>query len=111
MIKIDVEGAEKHVILGAMETIRKYYPILIFETDQVPTISDTIFSILQELHYEFLEISSLNKFKEEYNKHPQGLFNVLALPKEKKLSIKPMPTSLTASKGFYYQSWSIFNTL
>ena len=31
LIKIDVEGHEYHVILGAIETIEKYRPLIIFE--------------------------------------------------------------------------------
>ena len=55
LIKIDVEGAEMHVLNGAKETIRKSKPVVLFEfgiggSDHYGTTSDDIFNYFQELN-------------------------------------------------------------
>lgn len=54
LIKIDVEGAEMHVLNGAKETIRKSKPVVLFEfgiggSDHYGTTSDDIFNYFQEM--------------------------------------------------------------
>ena len=54
LIKIDVEGAEMHVLNGAKETIRKSKPVVLFEfgiggSDHYGTTSDDIFNYFQTL--------------------------------------------------------------
>ena len=48
IIQLDVEGFERHVLEGAMETIRRCKPILILET--LPE-SDSLSEILSSLRY------------------------------------------------------------
>ncbi len=54
LIKIDVEGAEMHVLKGAKATIQKSKPVVLFEfgiggSDHYGTTSDAIFDYFQEL--------------------------------------------------------------
>ena len=77
LIKVDVEGHEQSVILGAIETLRKCSPILVVEIEQRHLecdISDVFNSIL-ELNYEgfFLvegHLTKLNQFTYEKCQKP-----------------------------------------
>jgi FkbM family methyltransferase len=54
-IKIDVEGHEESVLRGAMETLKKYHPLIALETHQTID-TDSIKGILEECGYEVGEI-------------------------------------------------------
>jgi FkbM family methyltransferase len=56
-VKVDVEGAEEEVLLGARETLRRHRPVVAFEhgrgsADHYGTTSDAIHNLLAELGYE-----------------------------------------------------------
>jgi FkbM family methyltransferase len=57
-IKIDVEGAEEHVIQGGLQTIKKYHPKLIIEchTFLDKDIKDNIRKLLSIYDYSFEEV-------------------------------------------------------
>lgn len=60
LIKIDVEGYELHVIRGALNTIRKFKPILFVELNeenlkQFGQSSETLVNLLRELGYRVLD--------------------------------------------------------
>ena len=48
-VKMDVEGYESHVILGAKDTISKFKPIIMFEHNR-QSEHDTPFKMLSEIH-------------------------------------------------------------
>ena len=84
LIKIDVEGHEKHVIEGASKVIKKNMPILIIEIEQrhIKHKIDEVFQSILNLDYNgfFLEkgkLTSINKFNYEINQKPY-LENVMA---------------------------------
>ena len=47
-VKIDVEGFEKHVLIGGMETFKKYKPIIFFESNQKEKESKGIYELDEE---------------------------------------------------------------
>lgn len=59
-IKIDVEGHDRNVIMGAREIIKKYKPIIVFEEcgDEAPTeiSKETIDQLFKEAGYEQIQI-------------------------------------------------------
>jgi FkbM family methyltransferase len=92
-IKIDVEGAEMAVLLGAYRTIRKNKPIIVFEHHKKSKIyfsdnsSDTIYDFLVEKCN--LNVSSLNDYlqakkyfskKEFFNSVDSGKYYFIAFP-------------------------------
>ena len=65
IIVIDVEGAENNVLNGAIETLKKYHPVIITELDDnllLKQDSDSlkVIKFLQKLNYEIMD--SDNKF-------------------------------------------------
>lgn len=107
LIKIDVEGAEEEVIQGALETIKKYLPFIIFETGQNPQEIERFFDKTNITGYRFLEVSSLNPYQTEFEKRPNGLYNVIAVPNDSvgfeviSHSIKSSNESVVISPGLY----------
>ena len=64
-IKIDVEGHELEVIRGAIETLKKFKPVLFMEVISRRTITDDkrrkeLFGILESLQYKFKDIRQLD---------------------------------------------------
>jgi FkbM family methyltransferase len=58
-MKVDVEGAEEHVILGGLQTIKKFHPKLIIEchTFLDAALKDKIKTLLSPFGYNFEEVS------------------------------------------------------
>lgn len=67
LIKIDVEGHEQKVIMGATKTIKKNFPIIICEIEQRHTLIpiNKIFKLIKNFGYEgfFFKDNKLNKLK------------------------------------------------
>jgi FkbM family methyltransferase len=62
IIKIDVQGLEKRVILGAKETINKNRPIIYIEVEEEQLniygdTQETLLSVLQELNYSWVRFN------------------------------------------------------
>ncbi len=76
VIKIDVEGAEYDVLLGARATIEKYSPVLLLATHErhVKGIRDKCLALCKEMNYEVLPLDDL--------KNGGGLEDFLLLPKK-----------------------------
>lgn len=60
IIVIDVEGAENHVLNGAIETLKKYHPIIISELDDSlltnqNSSSVQVIKLLNDLNYEVID--------------------------------------------------------
>lgn len=82
-LKIDVEGAEPLVISGAIESIRRFHPKIIFEANSEGTKrsgrkSNAVWNMLQKLGYDFYcfkhgVVSRLSDF-------PTACCNVVAIP-------------------------------
>lgn len=83
LIKIDVEGHEESVIIGAQETIKKNMPLLLIEIEQRHINKDIseIHNILLNMNYDgfFLkngEIISITDF--DYNIHQKAIKNEMS---------------------------------
>jgi len=74
LIKIDVEGAEKVVIWGARETIRKHRPVVIYETNK-KNITENMIEVL-ELTDEIINFD-IKAFFRELNYSKEFLHNKL----------------------------------
>ena len=61
LIKIDVEGAENLVLKGALETLKKSHPKIIFEAWDKNHL-DKIKKVLEPLNYKIKQIDEMNYF-------------------------------------------------
>ena len=71
-IKIDIEGHELECIKGAIETIKKFNPILMIEYDK--KIYDKINNILKNYKYNAFIYNKFEKKIEKFNN--QKVFNI-----------------------------------
>lgn len=85
LIKIDVEGMEKEVILGSLNIIKQFKPILYVEDDREEN-STQLRDLITSLDYKIIEhdaqyFNPNNYNKEKYNIFP-GLmsYNILCIP-------------------------------
>ncbi len=61
-IKIDVEGHENFVIAGALETLKKYRPLLLIELFCMSrSVQEELLALLTQLGYKFYSLSFLGK--------------------------------------------------
>lgn len=74
VIKIDVEGAEYDVLLGAVNTLAAFKPNLLLATHDchLPGVKQNCVSFLQGLGYRLVQLPS-------HNKHVEGLDDYLAI--------------------------------
>ena len=74
VIKIDVEGAEYDVLLGAVETLKKFKPNILLATHDchLPAVQQNCKDFLQGLGYELTELG-------RHNKHIAGLNDYIAI--------------------------------
>jgi Methyltransferase FkbM domain len=86
MIKIDVEGMERDVILGAAETIRRTSPYLYVENDRRPK-TDGLVRTVAELGYELYPHKPPLYNPENFLGNPDNIFggiissNLLCVPR------------------------------
>lgn len=78
IIKIDVEGAEYDVLVGAKNAIKKYVPDILLATHDchLPGVQEKCFSFLKELGYHL-------KHTGTHNKYMEGLDDYIAIHKSK----------------------------
>jgi methyltransferase, FkbM family len=88
LIKIDVEGMEPRVLVGALETLKKHRPFIYCENDR-PDNSDAVIKLLTEANYKvYRHMSHLfhsKNFKSKNENVFQKMYvceNVLAVPRE-----------------------------
>jgi FkbM family methyltransferase len=88
LIKIDVEGAEADVLLGATEIITSIKPWVIFEIE-VPIRAKEVNSmtLLDQQGYSFLDVNKLEKIDFLALERNPGVFNLLAVPNNKFLEV------------------------
>ena len=74
-IKIDVEGMEKDVLLGAKNTIKKYRPILYVENDRRDKSKELI-ELIQSYDYRlYWHVVPLVNFKDNYANNTNNVWN------------------------------------
>lgn len=78
LIKIDVEGAERHVLLGGVRTIGRTRPIVILEYSSTATKEDP-FDLLISRGYRLYRLHDMFPFVPGEDTQDHGI-NVLALP-------------------------------
>ncbi len=78
IIKIDVEGAEYDVLLGAKKTLERYQPHILLATHDchLPGVQQKCVDLLKELDYE-------TKHTGKYHKYMDGLDDYIAIHKSK----------------------------
>jgi FkbM family methyltransferase len=89
LIKIDVEGAEVDVLLGAKNTISNRSPWIIFEIEvPIRTTEKNPISMLDGYGYLFFDVNTLERISyESLNLNP-GVFNLLAVPRTKVFDVQ-----------------------
>ncbi|MBD1862754.1 MULTISPECIES: FkbM family methyltransferase [Trichocoleus] len=87
LIKVDVEGMEKEVLGGALNTIKRLRPFLYVENDR-PEHSEALISLIQSLNYRlwwhFCPLYNPNNFDENQENifENLGSLNMLCIPAE-----------------------------
>ena len=100
LIKVDVEGHERDVVLGASRTIARFRPVLLLENEE-PSLSRPLIEALLALDYRLWWhapplFDPENLFACQTNVFPGlGSLNVLALPNER----EDMPDTLRPVTG------------
>ena len=61
LIKIDVEGFEKHVLLGGLRTLKKHHPNILIEAWNEEKLKN-ILDILLPLNYKYKKISHIDYY-------------------------------------------------
>jgi len=88
LMKIDVEGMELDVLLGAVETIARYRPPIYFEQAREERFAET-FGFFERSHYSLFWHVSDPFNRNNFRRHAENIFggtreiNVVAIPREK----------------------------
>ena len=96
MIKIDVEGMEKRVLEGSVETIRRFRPALYVENDRKDRSANLI-RYIDSLGYAMFWHTPKLFNSDNFFKNPQNVFgdvvsiNMLCLPKEAAINVSGFP--------------------
>jgi FkbM family methyltransferase len=89
LIKIDVEGAEVDVLLGAKEIINKLQPWIIFEVEiPIRSNEENPMLILDGYNYKFFNVNVLEEIQYDDLLDYPGVFNLLAVPGNKVFQVK-----------------------
>ncbi len=77
ILKIDVEGAEYDVLIGAINTINRYRPNIVLATHDfhLPGVKDKCVAFLEEANYQL-------KHTGRYNKYKNGLDDFIAIHRD-----------------------------
>lgn len=93
LLKIDVEGMERKVLLGARETIRRTRPLMFVENN-TPENSEALIILLMEMDYKCWWFFSEYKNREDIQGRPfkpgEGFkpdFNLLCIPAEVNMNV------------------------
>ena len=83
LIKVDVEGAEVKVFGGAVETLRRFRPVLLFEHDRsdlYETTSDVLWDLLDECGYRIFNLEGSGPYSRDQFRTPAPEWNYAAFP-------------------------------
>jgi FkbM family methyltransferase len=83
LIKVDVEGAEVGVFRGAIETLRRFRPVLVFEHDRselYETTSDMLWDLLDECGYRVFNMEGSGPYDRDQFHTPAPEWNYVAIP-------------------------------
>lgn len=93
LIKVDVEGMERKVLLGARETIQRTRPLMFVENN-TPENSEELISLLLELNYKcwwfFTEYKNREDIQGRPFKEGEGFkpdFNLICIPAELNINV------------------------
>ena len=95
LIKIDVEGMEREVLLGAIETIALYQPLLYVENDRQQN-SEALIKTIWDLGYDCIWHTPYLFNPDNFLKNPVNLwpevasFNMICAPREQQRLEKPI---------------------
>ncbi|MFN7096627.1 MAG: FkbM family methyltransferase [Gammaproteobacteria bacterium] len=95
VIKLDVEGMEKHVLEGAAHTIKKYRPLIYTENDRQDKSAELI-SYIDDLNYEMYWHLPRLFNNRNFFQNPENIYknivsiNMLCIPREYSMSITNM---------------------
>lgn len=100
-IKIDVEGMELQVLSGAINTLKKYRPVLFVENN-IAENSNKLINTIINLDYQCLWHIADYYNPNNFFQNPNNIFdiinrpeiNLLCIPTEKKLNINSLPSVL-----------------
>lgn len=91
-IKIDVEGMEKQVLLGSINVIRKFWPIMYIENDRVEKSADLI-ALLLDIDYKLYWHTPPLYSPSNYFNNAENIFsntvsvNMLCIPKQHQVTV------------------------
>jgi FkbM family methyltransferase len=89
LMKLDVEGYELGVLLGAVQTIKRFQPPMILEYDPKSPLKGKLDALLSKLEY---DIYSLTMGK-HYRSHLLPLASLKTLPKDKLTTLILLPAA------------------
>lgn len=96
LIKMDIEGGEYHALKGAIQTMKKSRPIIIFENGCSGTSKtygyscDDFFGLFQQANYTVFLIDGRPLTRSFWEK-PHGCWEFVAMPTEKKAFAERLP--------------------
>jgi FkbM family methyltransferase len=99
VIKIDVEGGEKNVLLGAKTMLARHRPVVLFESFPSGGQTDTAAMLLQNADYDLFDVNSYQKMSVEEINATAYTLNSFAVPKERGVSYRTRSFTVVGSPG------------
>lgn len=83
LIKVDVEGAEVKVFRGALSTLRRFRPVVLFEhgrAELYETTSDELWDMLSDCGYRIFNSEGLGPYGRDQFRTPAPEWNYVGIP-------------------------------